>query len=68
MIVVGNDRQFEKFCRQVLERPDLLEDARFATISDRLANREPLEAVIEATFLTARREQWVERMTSQVFC
>ena len=25
MIVVGNDRQFEKFCRDVLKRPDMLE-------------------------------------------
>ena len=62
MIVVGNNRQFEKFCRQVIDRPDLLEDPRFAEISDRLANREPLEAAVEAAFATAPRAHWVERL------
>jgi crotonobetainyl-CoA:carnitine CoA-transferase CaiB-like acyl-CoA transferase len=62
MIVVGNDRQYTKFCRDVLERPELLEDARYATLSDRLANREPLEAVITDVLMTNTRQHWVERM------
>ncbi len=62
MIVVGNDRQFEKFCRDVLERPDLLDDPRFASIAKRLENRPPLEAEIEAVFAMNDRAHWVERM------
>ncbi len=64
MIVVGNDRQYTKFCRDVLERPDLLADPRYATLSDRLANRDSLEAEIEAAFLARDRAEWVERMRS----
>jgi len=62
MIVVGNNRQYEKFCRDVLERPDLLADPRFETIATRLANREPLDAELEAIFKTRDRNHWVERM------
>ncbi|MEQ9125609.1 MAG: CaiB/BaiF CoA-transferase family protein, partial [Alphaproteobacteria bacterium] len=62
MIVVGNDRQFAKFCREVLERPDLLDDPRYGSIASRLANREPLEAEIEAAFLRRPRAEWVDRM------
>ena len=62
MIVVGNDRQFEKFCRHVLEQPELLEDPRFTTIATRLVNREPLEAIVETAFKAKPRENVVERM------
>jgi formyl-CoA transferase len=62
MIVVGNDRQFEKFCRDVLQRPDMLEDPRYASLSSRQTNREPLEATIDAIFRTNSREHWVQAM------
>lgn len=62
MIVVGNDRQFKKFCEDVLEKPELLEIVRFGSIKDRLANREALEAEIETVFKTANREHWVAKM------
>lgn len=62
MIVVGNDRQFEKFSSQVLELPDLPADPRFDCIPNRLKNRDELEAMIEAKFMTDTREVWVERM------
>ncbi|MGZ0189602.1 MAG: CaiB/BaiF CoA transferase family protein, partial [Alphaproteobacteria bacterium] len=62
MIVVGNNRQFEKFCQDVLKRPDLLEDDRYASLSSRLQNRDTLEAEIIAIFATNTREHWVEAM------
>ncbi len=62
MIVVGNNRQFTKFARDVLQRPDLLTDPRYATLTDRMNNRDALEAEIEAVFLTNAREHWVEAM------
>ena len=31
IIAVGNNAQFDKFCRQVIMRPDIVEDPRFAT-------------------------------------
>ena len=42
VITVGNNRQFERFCREVIERPDLADDARFKTNLSRAANRSAL--------------------------
>jgi crotonobetainyl-CoA:carnitine CoA-transferase CaiB-like acyl-CoA transferase len=42
VITVGNNAQFERFCRDVLERPDLADDERFKTNTGRSANRDVL--------------------------
>jgi len=42
VITVGNNRQFDSFCREVIERPDLADDARFKTNLLRAANRSVL--------------------------
>lgn len=60
-IVVGNDRQFARFC-EALERPDLASDPRYGSIKDRLANRDTLEATVVAEFKTRPRAEWVERL------
>lgn len=49
-ISIQNEREWEKFCGVVLERPELAEAPRFASNSDRLANRETLDREIEQTF------------------
>lgn len=61
MLVVGNDRQYQRFC-EALERPDLATDPRYATIADRLANRPTLEPEVIAVLKTRPREEWVERL------
>ena len=49
ILAVGNDRQFRATC-EVLELPDLIDDARFAGNADRLTNLEALnELLFEAT-------------------
>jgi crotonobetainyl-CoA:carnitine CoA-transferase CaiB-like acyl-CoA transferase len=35
IIAVGNNSQFDKFCRQVIMRPDIVEDQRFSTSVNR---------------------------------
>jgi crotonobetainyl-CoA:carnitine CoA-transferase CaiB-like acyl-CoA transferase len=47
ILAVGNDGQFQRFCG-VIERPDLAEDARFASNQLRVENRVALTAEIEA--------------------
>src|SRR5690606_32957926 len=42
IIAVGTNAQFDKFCRQVIMRPDIVEDARYATNVDRARNRQAL--------------------------
>jgi itaconate CoA-transferase len=42
-----NEREWEVLCRQILGRPDLIADARFATNTDRVANDDQLTEIIE---------------------
>lgn len=49
VLAVQNEREWQRLCREVLERPDLAEDPRFATNELRLHNREALEPQIEAS-------------------
>jgi itaconate CoA-transferase len=49
-LAVQNDREWDRLCRQVLGRPELATDPRFATNPDRLAHRRELEEVVRAAF------------------
>ncbi len=60
-IVVGNNRQYERFC-QALERPDLFADERYATLAGRLTHRPALEAEVIAELKKRPREEWVQRL------
>lgn len=53
VITVGNNSQFERFCRDVIERTDLAEDERFKTNLKRTENRSFLLSEIQAE-LSAR--------------
>ncbi|GAA6201230.1 CoA transferase [Aquicoccus sp. SU-CL01552] len=46
-LAVGNNRQFAKLCT-VLDHPEIAEDPRFASNSDRLANADALKEALEA--------------------
>lgn len=61
MLVVGNDRQWHRFC-EALERPDMATDPRYGSLQDRLVNREPLEAELVAELKKRPREEWVQRL------
>jgi itaconate CoA-transferase len=61
-LVVASARDWETFCRQVIERPDLLEDARFATVPARRTHRAALERTIEEIIATADHEHWLARL------
>ncbi len=43
-----NEREWAVLCRQVLQRPELIDDPRFATNTDRVANDDQLTPIIEA--------------------
>src|SRR3546814_20517438 len=57
-IVIGNPRQWERFCRDVLDRPDLLTDPRFATNPGRLDKRLAVRDLLTETFLRDKRDNW----------
>jgi crotonobetainyl-CoA:carnitine CoA-transferase CaiB-like acyl-CoA transferase len=64
VITVGNDHQFRRFCGEVLERPDLAEDTRFATNRARVLNRDLLRQVLNDIFLTHPMQHWIGRMAA----
>ena len=61
---IQNEREWERFCEIVLERPELTADARFAGNSDRLANRDALDEEIEKTFGHLEAEKAIEKLES----
>lgn len=50
IIACGNQSLFKKFCLYVLEQPDLIDDQRFKTNSDRVIHHQPLKEIIEEHF------------------
>jgi len=63
VIAVGNNRQYERFCREVIERPDLVDDDRFRTNITRTVNREVLTPEIQHEIGTRKRQFLLERLT-----
>ena len=62
IIAVGNNGQFDKFCRQVLQRPDIVEDPRFATNVNRTKHRLELAPLLKDLIRTHPRDLLIERM------
>jgi formyl-CoA transferase len=60
-IGAGNDKLFSALC-EVIGRPALLRDPRFATAAGRLDNRKALVAEIEAVTVMRDRVWWLERL------
>jgi crotonobetainyl-CoA:carnitine CoA-transferase CaiB-like acyl-CoA transferase len=60
MLIVGNDQQFRRLCR-VLEIPELADDERYSTNSQRLANSETLHARLNTAFALLDVNDCVER-------
>ncbi|MBI4442996.1 MAG: CoA transferase [Acidobacteria bacterium] len=61
-LAVATPQDWEIFCRQVIERPDLLQDPRFQTAETRRQNRQVLEEIIEKIFLERPSEEWLRRL------
>ena len=61
VIGANNARLWERLC-EVIGRPELRQDQRFATIAGRLANREELVAEIEQSLASHTAAEWIERL------
>jgi len=57
-----NDREWQRFCADVLEDAMVAADARFSTNLQRVANRAALDTLIEACFSGLTREQVLARL------
>jgi crotonobetainyl-CoA:carnitine CoA-transferase CaiB-like acyl-CoA transferase len=61
---IQNDREWARFCADVLSAPELARDERFADTPQRVANRVELTRVIERAFATMTAEDVVRRLDS----
>ncbi|MWD26539.1 CoA transferase [Aquicoccus sp. SCR17] len=63
LLAVQSQREWRIFCDEVLGRPDLADDPRFAGNADRCANREALHPIIRRTFEGWDRDALLARLT-----
>jgi itaconate CoA-transferase len=61
-LAVATGEDWKIFCERVIERPDLLEDARFKTSEARRRNRAVLEEIVEDVFLERTHQEWLRRL------
>jgi len=64
VITVGNNAQYQRFCHEVIARPDLAADARYATNISRSAHRETLVPELQKELRARPRQQLLERLTA----
>ncbi len=64
VITVGNNAQFERFCRKVIERPDIADDPRFSTNLQRTQHRALIVPVILAELAARPRALLLERLAA----
>ena len=57
-----NEREWARFCEDVLGRPDLVTDQRFNSNSKRVAARDAMDAVITAAFSTLTAAEVIARL------
>lgn len=57
VLVVGNDRQFEKLC-EVIGQPELTTDERFKDNASRVRNLHVLRPILDQAFLQHDRSHW----------
>ncbi|TDD38691.1 CoA transferase [Actinomadura sp. KC06] len=62
LLSVQNEREWAALCERFLERPDLVDDPRFATGSARVAHRDELNAIIAERFRRAGGDEVMESL------
>ncbi|MCX7629652.1 MAG: CoA transferase [Geminicoccaceae bacterium] len=62
LVAIQNEREWERFCAEILERPELARDPRFANNPARVRNRAELDALIRAAFARFEREALALRL------
>lgn len=62
VIAVGNNQQYVRFCREVIKRPELADDERFATNLQRTIHREALLPLLLEELRARPRKVLLERL------
>src|SRR6202048_4572793 len=61
IVAVGNENQYARLC-EIIGRPDLASDERFATNAARVNNRDELITALREIFLTRTMRQWLDAL------
>lgn len=61
-VVCASPADWEIFCKQVIERPDLLTDPRFRDTPSRRAHREELDDILSPIFQERPSAEWMARL------
>ena len=64
LISIQNEREFRSLCEQVLQRPDVPDDARFSSNVVRCENSEALDTIINNVFGALPREELITKLTT----
>ncbi|MFY0613070.1 MAG: CoA transferase [Hyphomicrobiaceae bacterium] len=59
MVTIGNDVQYARLCNDVLGRPELARDPRFADNKSRVANTVEIRDVFSEVFRQKTRAEWI---------
>lgn len=59
VLAAGNDKLWRSVC-ELVGRPDLVDDIRFLTTTDRAANQAALKEILEQVFVTRTTTEWLE--------
>jgi crotonobetainyl-CoA:carnitine CoA-transferase CaiB-like acyl-CoA transferase len=62
MIAIQNEREYLRFCNEVLEMPELIEDPRFHDNPSRCRNVAELKAIIDERFVSMDRDGLIARL------
>jgi crotonobetainyl-CoA:carnitine CoA-transferase CaiB-like acyl-CoA transferase len=62
VIAVGNDRQFNLLCRDLLQKPELADDPRYATNAARVINRDSLIPVLKSLIVERPSDWWLAEL------
>lgn len=63
-IALANQRLWKRFCEGVIDRPDMVDDPRYRTLSDRIARRDEITAYLRDLFATRTRAEWLARFNA----
>lgn len=62
---LSSSEKFWQSLARAIDRPDLIEDSRFATYSDRMENYFELLPIVEAAFLARPAQEWEQRLIAE---
>ena len=62
LIAIQNEREFESFCKNVLEMPDILNNNKFNNNVNRCANRKELDEIIQTVFSQHSVDKLIDKL------